>query len=165
MAALAELRASDGFRVETPRGPLGVVEDVWLGEQGEAQALAVRTVDGRHALLLREDVEAVLTEEHQIVVDRPRLLELAAPQMERAETDGGSRLAASWATTGDLLPLPAPPPLRLPFRSQPSAAEGERPETPLWKMVAVLWSGIAFLAASVIGLVFLIAVLTAGHAY
>jgi hypothetical protein len=165
------LRASDGFRVECPRGPVGVVEEVWLGEEDEPRALAVRTIDGRHGLLLVESVSAVLPEERQLVVDEPELLELGAPRLEKGRDGKGSELVASWATTGVLLPLPEHPAGRLRLllgsgHAPPSAEERmTTPERPLWQAVAILYASIAFIAASLIGLVFLLAWLLVGHAY
>lgn len=166
MPAIAELRASDGFRVESPRGRLGVVEEVWIGETGEPQALAVRTVDGHHALVLAEDVEAVLPDQEQIVVAEPTLLELEPP---RLDCDGGARrLSASWTTTGEVLPLPEPGTrLRLPFATarMDAAAPDVFVERPLWQMVAILYGSIALIALIVVALAFLIPLLVVGHAY
>jgi hypothetical protein len=168
MPAIAELRASDGFRVESPRGRLGVVEEVWIGEAGEAQALAVRTVDGHHALVLAEEVEAVLPDEEQVVVEEPRLLELEPPRLDGQRGDGGvPRLSASWTTTGDVLPLPEPGArLRLPFASpRADAAAPDVLERPLWQMVAILYGSIALIALIVVALAFLVPLLVVGHAY
>src|SRR5438067_10577616 len=116
MSVAARLRASDGFRVESPRGRLGVVEEVWVGDGGEPEALAVRTVDGRHGLVLVEDVDAVLVDEEQVVVEEPTLLELEQPHVDGRGNGGSPRLTASWATTGEVLPLPEPGArLHLPF--------------------------------------------------
>jgi hypothetical protein len=164
-----ELRASDGFRVETPRGRLGVVEEVWLGEHGAPQALAVRTVDGRHGLLLAEEIAAVHPDEERVVVEEPTLLELEPPRLDGDRADGtGERLSASWTTTGDVLPLPEPPTrLHLPFAHArlDAPAPSVFVERPLWQTVAILYGSIALLAALLIGLTFLLAALVAGHAY
>src|SRR5919197_4871381 len=167
MPAIAELRASDGFRVESPRGCLGVVEEVWIGEAGEPQALAMRTVDGHHALLLAEEVEAVLPEEEQVVVEEPRLLELEPPRLDGSHGDGHvARLSASWATTGELLPLPEPGArLRLPFVSRIDTAEPDLfVERPLWQTVAILYGSITLIAVIVVALAFLVPLLVVGHA-
>ncbi len=163
------LRASDGFRVETPRGKLGVVEEVWVGEDGSPQALAVRTIDGRHALLLTEEIAAVHPDEEQIVVEEPTLLELEAPRLD-GDRGNGSRahLSASWATTGDVLPLPEPPTrLHLPFANTrlDAAAPNVFVERPLWQMVAILYGSVALLVVLLIGVTFLVAALVGGHAY
>jgi hypothetical protein len=144
-----------------------VVEEVWIGEGDEPQALAVRTVDGRHALVLAEEVDAVLADEHQVVVQEPTLLELEPPRLDGNRGDGGRvRLSASWATTGEVLPLPEPVRLHLPFlngRADPGAAI--TPEKPLWQMVAILYGAIALIAAVLMALAFLVPLLVVGHAY
>jgi hypothetical protein len=163
-----ELRTSEGFRVEAPRGRVGVVEEVWVGEDGAPKALAVRTVDGRHALLLTDEVAAVHPDEEQVVVEEPVLLELAAPQLDGSSADGGARLSASWATTGAVLRLPEPRPrLRLPFANAhlEAAAPSVFVERPFWQIVAILYGAIAVLVGLVIGLTFLVAALVGGHAY
>jgi len=169
MAATAGLRASDGFRVESPRGRLGVVEEVWVGDGGEPEALAVRTVDGRHGLVLVEDVDAVLLDEKQVVVEEPTLLELEQPHVDGHRDDGGRpRLSASWATTGKVLPLPEPGArLHLPFTSPrlDAAAPQVFVERPLWQMVAILYGSITLIALIVVGLAFLVPLLVVGHAY
>ena len=102
-----ELTGCEGFRVEAPPGLLGWVEEPWLGAGGEPAALAVRMIDGRDGLLLREDVESVVRE-HELVVMRgeARLLELDAPRLDPASQNG---LTASWRTTGETLDPPEPP--------------------------------------------------------
>ncbi len=164
-----ELRASDGFRVETPHGRLGVVEEVWLGEDGDPQALAVRTTDGRHGLLLADEIAAVHPDEEQVVVEDPTLLELEAPRLDGDRADGtGARLSASWTTTGDVLPLPeAPTRLHLPFANARLDAAAPRVivERPIWQTVAVLYGSIALLALLLIGVTFLVAALVSGHPY
>jgi len=63
MATVAESRdrllETDGFLVESSAGDLGWIEEVWIDETGDADAVAVRTADGRHGLLLDEDELAV----------------------------------------------------------------------------------------------------------
>src|SRR5438067_5320561 len=99
----SRLSASDGFLVESADRQVGWVEEVWLGDDDEPRALAVQTVDGRHALLLDEHVEAVEREQRWVVV-RPQqaLLELDAPRVR--EMNG--RIVASWRTTGNALTAP-----------------------------------------------------------
>jgi hypothetical protein len=161
----------DGFRVDSPDGRLGLVEEVWLGTAGEPVALAVRLENGRRGLMLAEDVRTIL-EDDRVVIAAPRakLLELDAPRLEQISAGGGApRLAASWATTGALLrPPPRPQPLaRLLFAvtrspaSQP-AAEHERP---IWRTILILYASIALLAAGLMAVAFLAALLATGHAY
>src|SRR5689334_11906335 len=101
----------DGFRVESSRGLLGWVEETWLAQDDEPDALALRLVDGRRALILAADVETVVAEREQIAVrESARVLELGIPHVERFAADGGPpRLRASWQTTGELLEPPQPP--------------------------------------------------------
>lgn len=48
-----------GFRVVGADGPIGRVDEAWLGPDDEPAALAVRRADGRRGLLLALDVELV----------------------------------------------------------------------------------------------------------
>jgi hypothetical protein len=153
-----ELHDTDGFLVESPDGDLGWVEEVWLSEGGEARALAVRTADGRHGLLLDEDVLTVDRERRWVVVpEKPRLLELAAPRVTGG--DGGA-LAASWATTGsDLDVTPRPHRLwHIPYRpAEPKAPARRRKDRPVWQGIALLLVTIAFLVGATTALAFVIA--------
>src|SRR5437763_597796 len=101
------LRGCEGYRVEMPERRVGLVEELWLGLDDEPAALAVRTRDGAHGLLLAEDV-AVVSDETGNVVMRPgaRLLELQPPRLDLGGT--APVLAASWATTGETLDVPPP---------------------------------------------------------
>lgn len=167
-----ELRECDGFAVESPEGQIGWVEEVWLGAADEPSALAVRTIDGRHGLLLSGDVVSVAPEHEWVVVSSDtRLLELDVPRVE-AESDG--RVAASWSTTGaQLSPPPRPGALGRSVRrfsrlasARTLAPEGEADlEPPLWLIVAVLYSSLAFIVAFVITLAFVIAHVVTGQAY
>jgi hypothetical protein len=152
------LTGSDGFRVETPKGRLGIVEEVWVGADDEPEALAVRTVDGRHGLLLADEVDAVLAEEKQIVVEEPHLLELDAPRLDD-KPEGAPGLTASWATTGEVLTVFEP-------RTSSAAERVEAlSEGPIWRSVAILYGGIAFLVVLLITLTFVISLLVAGRPY
>ena len=87
----------DGFCVTTADGPIGWVEEPWLGPGDEPAALALHLVDGRRGLLLAEDVESVSTEREHVVVRRgARMLELGAPHLVRDGT-------AAWETTGEVV--------------------------------------------------------------
>jgi hypothetical protein len=168
MAAIAgedqRLVETDGFVVESSDGDVGLVEEVWLGEANEPHALAVRTTEGRHGLLLGEDVLAVDRENHWVVVSPETvLLELGAPRLQTAqEEDGATRQTASWTTTGDTVPLVPPPrrEWRFPVRFS-RFARGLRPQ---WA-IAVLLTSIALLVALVLTLAFLVARLLTGSAY
>jgi hypothetical protein len=89
MATIApeRLGGCDGFRVESPRGRLGWVEEPWLGPGAEPAALAVRTCDGERRLLVVDAVEAVLDEEHIVVVRQDAdLIELDGSRSEAGAT-------------------------------------------------------------------------------
>jgi hypothetical protein len=162
MAATAvtrgDLRGCDGFRVESPAGLLGWVEEVWLDTSDEPEALAIRTTEGRRALLEADDVESLDLEQGWVVVGaEPSLLELDAPRVD------GSR-AASWRTTGKVLPVPSPPGLvdRILRRSRRRAAREERP---IWQVVGVLYGVLVLLIVGFMTLAFLVAYLVTGSAY
>ncbi|HEU0248627.1 MAG TPA: hypothetical protein VFR38_16240 [Gaiellaceae bacterium] len=175
MATVAEtntrLRETDGFVVESPDGDLGWVEEVWVGEANEPAALAVRTADGRHGLLLGEDVLAVDRENRWVVVPpEPDLLELDVPRLTTMHEEGAAiRLAASWATTGALLPVSPRRHRRSRFPSRPSEATRPMPteslERPLWQPVGVLIASLVLIVAFAITLAFVIARLVTGAAY
>ena len=97
------MAAVDGFRAESRNGLLGWVEETWLGDEDEADALALRLVDGRRGLVLAADVEAVVPEREYVSVrSGARILELGTPHVVRRAVDGGPpRVAASWQTTGE----------------------------------------------------------------
>jgi hypothetical protein len=146
----------DGFCVESADGPLGWVEEEWLGPDDEPQALAVHLVDGRRGLLLVGDVDAVVPEREVVRArDGARLLELGAPHLVR---DG----AASWETTGELLETRAAPSdhavlgLR-PWRLRPARSE--------WRPFVIFMPVLALLIAFEIGLAFTVAYLVTGRAY
>jgi hypothetical protein len=161
------LWTSEGFAVESPAGPIGWVEEVWLDDRGRPLALAMRTVDGRRALLLAEQIAAVDDEHQLIVVEHdPPLLELDAPRLITSD-DGGS-LRAFWATTGETL-APAkvgrlPLAIRLQSR-RPRVGLAEAGSWPLWKTVAVLYATIALLLLLMMTLAFSVAWLVTGTAY
>ena len=168
----SELHDTDGFLVESPEGEIGWVEEIWLGEANEPRALVVQTRDGRHALLLEEDVVAVEREQRWVVVPRrPTLLELAPPRLTNGDSTGpGVRMTASWATTGAPLAALAQPSwrwrLHLPHPRPAAAARKREPaERPLWLAIAVLYASLALVIASLITLAFLIARLVSGAAY
>ena len=160
MTAVAELQSCDGFSVEGADGLLGWVEETWLDDSGHPAALAVRTSDGRRALLALEAVRAVDADTQQVIVARPRLQELDAPRIVNTDRT----LAASWRTTGALVVAPgaaaAPPPA-----VAASRAAGAHRERPLWQIVAFMLGCLAGLVAFLIGLDFLVAYLVTGRAY
>jgi hypothetical protein len=163
-----ELAGCEGFRLESPQGLIGWVEETWLDASSEPVALAIRTVDGRDGLLRAEDV-GLLDPDSELLEMRAdaRLLELDAP---RIETDSSNGLAASWRTTGSPLePLPEPPgtvdrallAIR-PWRLAPPPRPGI--ERPLWLQISVLYGALMLVVLLVIGLCFLVARIATGHA-
>ena len=59
---------TDGFVVESSKGDVGRVEEVWVGGGERASRAAVCTSEGRHGLLLADDILAVDRENHWVVV-------------------------------------------------------------------------------------------------
>jgi hypothetical protein len=163
-----DLAACAGFRLESPLGLVGWVEEVWLGPAGEPAALATRTIDGRDGLLLVKEVETVIPESELVVMRRDgRLLELDVPRLESIAADGATHLSASWQTTGETLELPWPPgPFRRlllalrPWRlAPPPRPEAERP---LWQVVAVLYAALGVIVGLVIAAAFVVAYYVTG---
>jgi len=168
-----DLRQCDGFRVESPEGLIGWVEEVWLGVRNEPLALAVKRTDGRRGLLSADDVAAVVSEDQWVIVSsQPALLELDAPRLEALDSGSDSRVVASWATTGAALPPPTEPGtfrraafafrLRRPLRTVDAQVGAEPPILPA---VAFLLGGIFLTVAAVITLAFVVSYLVTGHAY
>lgn len=163
MATVAELRTCDGFTVETPDGCLGWVEETWLDAADHPVALAVRTADGRRALLRADAVQAVDPDAQEVVVAAgAELLELDAPRVERLEDEP----AAAWRPTGAT--VAAAPAAAHEAPSAPGLAAARaataRHERPLWQTIAFAFGVLASLIAFEIGLAFGAAVLVTGHA-
>jgi hypothetical protein len=159
-----QLLGCDGFRLESPKGLVGWVEEAWLGPGDDPAAFAIRTTDGREALLLAEDVARVSSESELLLMRAgARLLELDVPRLEASPSNGP---AASWRTTGNVLEPPDPPgvvtrallairPWRL---TPPHRPEAERP---IWVTVVALYAVLALIVLLLIGLAFLAASLAA----
>ena len=147
----------DGFRVVAPGGRIGWVEEIWLDDEDEATAVAVRLPEARRGLLIREDIDEIVPEQRTIAV-RPgaRLLELEPPHLG---IGAGGALTASWATSGNALALPEllprAPVLRLPASSESS----------FFRTVIVLYTSLFVIACALTGLCFLIPYLVAGRPY
>jgi hypothetical protein len=171
MTSATELRNAGGFLVESSVGDVGWVEEVWLDDHDEPRALALQTLDGRHALLRVEDVLGVAPDERWVVV-RPeqQLLELDAPRVRTASGD----IVASWATTGVLFSASSEPrwhlPVHLPHRSHHGhprmAAVSRRVQSwPAWLAIGTLYGALALIIAALTTVAFVIAWLVTGHAY
>lgn len=162
------LAGTDGFVVESPEGDVGYVEEVWVDDANEPRALAVRTVAGRHGLLLGDEVLAVHREARWVVVSpQTVLLELDVPRLVSVRGGSGDApLSASWTTTGDVLPVsPRAHTGRGPrLRRRPAPAMSSTdPRLP--RAIAMLLGSIALLVAVTIALAFVIARLVTGSAY
>src|SRR5438067_1569882 len=159
--ATRELRDTEDYAVETPAGAIGRVEEIWLGPAGEPRALAVKTSEGGHALLLDEDVLTVDREHRWVVVgEHPELLELAAPQL--VSRDG--RVAAQWTTTGAV--VHPEPPVRLAGFQQ--AVQRHLPHLagrPLWQLILALYTGVTFIVLFAVALVFVVSWFVTGAPY
>jgi hypothetical protein len=159
-----ELLGCDGFRLESAKGLVGWVEETWLGPSDDPAAFAIRTTDGREALLLTEDVARVSAESELVQMHAgARLLELDVPRLESSPSNGP---AASWRTTGNVLEPPDPPGVAArallairPWRlTPPHRPEAERP---VWVSVVALYAVLALIVLLLIALAFLAASLAA----
>lgn len=164
MATVTQLRTCDGFTVESPDGCLGWVEETWLDGDDHPAAVAVRTTDGRRALLLAEAVRAVDPDAQEVLVEADvELLALEPPRL--ASADG--TIAATWRATDEhLVATPAgahalPEPAAL-VAARATTATHERA---LWQTIIFALTFLATLIAAEIGLAFGIAYLVTGHAY
>jgi hypothetical protein len=163
MATVAELQCCDGFAVEGRDGLLGWVEETWLDGTEHAGALAVRTPDGRRALLLAKSVQAVDVDSQEVLVAGDEtLLELDAPHLE----ESGDELKASWRTTGAVLQPVGGAASAAPAGALAAArgATAHR-ERPAWQYVVLALVVLATLIAFEIGLAFGIAYAVTGRAY
>jgi hypothetical protein len=172
MAAAVELELSetDGFVVESPAGDVGWVEDVWVDDHGEPCALAVRTRDGRHGLVLRSEILAVDRDYRWVVVGPDaRVLELRRPRLEEASDAPGAALAARWETTGEVMPasVPQPPLAGVATRLSRTltARLGLRGNLPPAYTVGIFLGTLVLVVAATIALVFLVADAVASAAY
>jgi hypothetical protein len=161
VATVAELQSCDGFTVESPGGVLGWVEETWLDGADHPGALAVRTCDGRRALLAAEAVVAVDADAQQVIVDADAsLLELDAPRL--ATADG--KLAASWQTTGAVVE-PAPSKEETPPSASLAAARAATAvrDRPIAQTILLALGFLAVLIGFEIGLAFGVAYLVTGQ--
>ena len=157
IGAKAPIGNVDGFCVVAPGGRIGWVEEMWLDDEGETTAVAVRLPNAQRGLVVRDDIDEILPEERTIAV-RPdaRLLELEPPHLN-AGADG--TFTASWTASGKALAVPelAPtaPVVRSPASSEPS----------FFTTLTVLYAGLLVIACALTGLCFLIPYLVAGKPY
>lgn len=161
MATVAELQTCDGFTVEGPEGCLGWVEETWLDAEGHPGAVAVRTADGRRALLLAEAVLAVDPDAQEVLVGPDAdLRALDAPRID------GS-LTATWRATDEHVePVPAAA-HAAPEEPGLAAARAATShcERPVWQTIAFALGCLAALIAFEIALAYGVAQLVTGHAY
>jgi hypothetical protein len=146
----------DGFRVEAPGGRIGWVEEMWLDDEGETTAAVVRLSNGRRGLVVHDEIDEILPEEHAIAVGPgARVLELDPPHLG---TGADGALEASWATTGNALALPEL--LASPLIVRPASSESS-----LLGSMVVLYAGLFVIACLLTGVCFLIPYLVAGRAF
>ena len=157
IGASAPIGNIDFFCVVTPGGRIGWVEEMWLDDEGETTAVAVRLPNAKRGLVVRDDIDEILPEERTIAV-RPdaRLLELEPPHLN-AGADG--TFTASWTASRKALVVPelAPtaPVVRPPASSEPS----------FFMTVTVLFAVLFIIACALTGLCFLIPYLVTGKPY
>lgn len=137
---------ADGYRVVAQAGKLGLVEEIWVGESDEPSAMVVRLQDGQRGLLELHDVAVVDTRSRTITLtESAHLLRLDPPHVDASNGEH----VASWRATDEEIPLPN--------------ASRKRGEPSLAQNVLVLYSAVAFIVGTLIGLDFLIAYLISGH--
>jgi hypothetical protein len=163
MTTVAEVATCDGFTVEAPDGALGWVEESWLDATDHPGAFAVRTAEGRRALLSADAVQAIDLDTLELFVAPDAvMLELEAPRITSLDGDA----VASWRTTGAtvehssvLAPhaKPAAPSLAA------SRAASQHAERPFPQIIAIGLACLAALIAIEITLAFTIAYLVTGH--
>src|SRR5215831_783702 len=96
----------DGYSVATPAGVVGWVEEMWLDDSDSAIALAVRLLDGRRGLLVRDEIDEVAHERRTVSIRaHGRILRLGSPHLH---VGPGGAPVASWAATVAPLDLPEP---------------------------------------------------------
>jgi hypothetical protein len=162
MTTVAEVATCDGFTVEAPDGALGWVEESWLDAADHPGAFAVRTAEGRRALLPADAVQAVDLDTQELFVAADAvLLELEAPRI--ASLDGDA--VASWRTTGAMVePSVLAPHAKPPAPSlAASRAATSHSERPFLQVVAISLCCLAALVAVEITLAFAVAYLVTGH--
>ena len=154
----------DGYSVGTPAGVVGWVEEMWLDDSDSATALAVRLLDGRRGLLIRDQIDEVAHERRAVTIAAgARILRLEQPHVHDGP-DGAP--VASWAATGATLELPEPAGV-----VRGALAGLHRPAVPrttdggisTFRTIGAMFASIAVIGLAVIGLDILIAYLATGH--
>lgn len=162
MATLTELSSCDGFTVEGPEGCLSWVEETWLDAGEHPAAFAIRTCDGRRALLAANTIQAVDADAQELLVAAgAKLRELAPPHLEREGDDP----IATWRPGGGSLTLAAAPAHAPPTAPALAAARTTTAshERRLVATILLAFGCLATLVAVEIGLAFGIAYLITGR--
>jgi hypothetical protein len=154
----------DGYSVSTPAGVVGWVEEMWLDDSERATALAVRLLDGRRGLLVRDEIDEVAHERRAVTISTgARILRLEPPHVH----DGvNGAPIASWAASGAPLELPEPAGLirsalvGLHRPAVPTTSEGG---VSTFQTIVTMFVTIALIGVMVIGLDILVAYLATGH--
>jgi hypothetical protein len=163
MTTVAEVATCDGFTVEAPDGALGWVEESWLDATDHPGAFAVRTADGRRALLSADAVQAIdLDTQELFVATDAVMLELEAPRITGLDGDA----VASWRSTGATVEHPvvlAPHATPTAPSLAASRSATHHTERPFVQVVAIGLACLVALIAIEIALAFTIAYLVTGH--
>jgi hypothetical protein len=154
----------DGYSVATPAGVVGWVEEMWLDDSDSATALAVRLLDGRRGLLVRDEIDEVEHERRTVTIGTdPNILLLGSPHVH----DGpGGAPVASWEATGTPLDLPEPAGLirgALAGLHRPAVPRATDSGISTFRTILTMFVAIGVIGISVIGLDILIAYLATGH--
>ncbi len=144
------LLGCDDFRVVTADARIGVVEEIWRGDDGAAIGLAIRTDAGKRGLVLAGDVSTVDREHRWVVVDPGiQILELEPPRVVES-SDGARHLQAAWATSGNTLPVGRPE------RRRSSRAGRSAAEPSVLRSIVLLYVALALVVTVVMALAFVV---------
>ena len=163
-AVVTAIGNCDGYSVATPVGVVGWVEEMWLDDSDRTTALAVRLLDGRRGLLVRDEIDEVAHERREVTIGPgARILRLEAPHVH----DGAEGIpVASWAATGSPLDLPEPAGLirgALVGLHRPAVPRVSDGGISTFRTIVLMFAAIGVIGLSVIGLDILIAYLATGH--
>ena len=154
----------DGYSVGTPAGMVGWVEEMWLDDSDSATALAVRLLDGRRGLLVRDEIDEVAHERRMVTIGAgARILPLEPPHVQNG-LDGVP--VASWVASGAPLELPEPAGIiRGAFAGlhRPAVPRTSDSGISTFRTILAMFAAIAVIGLSVIGLDILVAYLATGH--